>query len=549
MDILGLARRQDQLKRIGEIARVLHRYDLADWVEKIPSGEIRNLLTSHEKQAMAQRPWEERVRLALTELGTTFIKLGQILSTRADLVDPGLAKVLCKLQYDTPPDSPEVVRRTIEAELGQPPEHLYAEFEPHAFASASIGQVHRARLSSGELVVVKIQHDGIEKTIYPDLELLTALAQLFERYVPASLAYQPVATIADFRRTLLRELDFSAERRNMQEFTLNFADDATVHFPAVHPDLCSRRVLTMEMLVGIAGTRQQELHDSGVDLDEFARRAAGVYFKMIFRDGFYHADPHPGNYIVLPGNVVGVLDCGMVGRIDHELRETFDNLLIALTQRDSEELCELLLRMCSAPTGVAEAAFRSDVTAFLAEYGTQSIKELDLGGALRQLTAIIRSYHLVLPSGVSLILRALIEIEGTARQLSPRFNLMELVEPLESQLMWDRFKPRHWLAKLRHAYRDLDRLVTNGPKDLANLLDRLRTGQVEIKLDHRHLQTAVNRLVAGILASALFVGSALLCNQKIPPVAFGVSLPGAGGCILGIVMGIRLLRDIGREKS
>ncbi len=213
MDLLGLARRQDQLKRITEIARILHRYDLADWIQKIPSGEIRNLLASHETQTVAERPWEERVRLALTELGTTFIKLGQILSTRADLVDPALARELCKLQSRTPPDPPEVARRTVQAELGQRPEELYTEWEPIALASASIGQVHRAKLSSGQLVVVKVQHYGIEEQIRPDLDLLTALAQLLEHHVPAARAYQPVATVSEFRRTLLHELDFSAERR------------------------------------------------------------------------------------------------------------------------------------------------------------------------------------------------------------------------------------------------------------------------------------------------------------------------------------------------
>ena len=175
MDLLGLARRQDQLKRITEIARVLRRYDLADWIQKIPSGQIRNLLTSDEAQAMAERPWEERVRLALTELGTTFIKLGQILSTRADLVDPDLAKELAKLQTSTPFDPPEVVGRTIEVELGQRPDQLYTEWEPNAFASASIGQVHRAELSSGQAVVVKVQHGGIEARIRSDLDLITAL--------------------------------------------------------------------------------------------------------------------------------------------------------------------------------------------------------------------------------------------------------------------------------------------------------------------------------------------------------------------------------------
>lgn len=549
MDLLGLARHQDQLKRIAEIARILHRYDLADWVQKIPSGKIRDLLASHEKQAMIELPWEKRVRLALTELGTTFIKLGQALSTRTDLIEPALAKELCELQSSTPPDSPQTVRQTIQSELGQPPEQLFEEFEPSAFASASIGQVHRAKLSSGQLIVVKVQHDGIEEKIYPDLDLMAALAQLLESHVPAAQAYQPVNTVTEFRRTLLHELDFSAERRNMQEFTRNFTEDSTVHFPAVYSELCSRRVLTMEMLVGIVGSNQVELHQSGVDLNEFAHRAANMYLQMIFRDGFYHADPHPGNYILLPETVVGVLDCGMVGRIDDELRETFENLLIALSQRDSQELCELLLRAGSAPENIAEAAFRADVTDFLAEYANQSIKELDLGGALQRLTAIIRSYHLVLPSGVSLLLKTLVMLEGSARQLSPSFNLMELVQPFQDQLIRDRFKPQHWLAKLRRTHRDLDRLVSNGPKDLAKFLDRLRSGQFEIKLEHRHLQTAVNRLVAGLLIAALFLGSALLYSQNIPPMACGVSIPGAVGCIVALVMGARLLRNIAREDA
>ncbi len=507
MDLLGLSRRQDQLKRITEIARVLRRYDLADWIQKIPSGQIRNLLTSDEAQAMAERPWEERVRLALTELGTTFIKLGQILSTRADLVDPELAKELAKLQAGTPSDPPEVVGRTIEVELGQRPDQLYTEWEPNAFASASIGQVHRAELSSGQAVVVKVQHDGIEARIRSDLDLITALAQLIENHVPAARAYQPAATVTEFRRTLLRELDFSAELRNAEEFTRNFADDATVAFPLVYPKLCSRRVLTMEMMVGIPGSKHLELHQSGADLDEFARRAANMYLNMIFRDGFYHADPHPGNYILLPGTVVGVVDCGMVGRIDENLRETFEDMLFAVSERDGEALCDLLLRVCSAPADISEPAFRADVSDFLAEYANQSIKEFDLGGALEQMTAIIRGYHLLLPSGVSLLLKTLIVLEGTARQLSPSFNLMELVVPFHHHLKRQRLRPRYWLAKLRRNGRELDRLLSTAPRDLNRFLDRLRTGQFEIELEHRHLQTAVNRLVAGLLAAALFIGS------------------------------------------
>ncbi len=317
----------------------------------------------------------------------------------------------------------------------------------------------------------------------------------------------------------------------------------------MYPKLCTRRVLTMEMLVGIPGSKQEELHQSGANLDEFAHRASNMYLNMIFRDGFYHADPHPGNYMVLPDTVVGVVDCGMVGRIDDELRETFEDLLIALSQGDSKELCELILRACSAPPDIVEAAFHADVTDFLAEYANQSIKEFDLGGALEQFTAIIRGHHLVLPSGVSLVIKTLIVLEGTARQLSPSFNLMELVGPYHDQLMSERLRPKHWLAKLRRTHRDVDRLLSDGPRDLTNLLDRLRSGQFEVKLEHRHLQAAINRLVAGLLAAALFLGSAQLYSQRIPPVAFGVSVPGASGCIVALVMGTLLLRKIGREDA
>ncbi|MGP0065249.1 MAG: hypothetical protein ACLQGP_16815 [Isosphaeraceae bacterium] len=201
------------------------------------------------------------------------------------------------------------------------------------------------------------------------------------------------------------------------------------------------------------------------------------------------------------------------------------------------------------PADIAEAAFRADVTDFLAEYANQSLKEFDLGAALDRFTAIIRSHHLVLPSGVPLVLKTLVVLEGTARQLSPSFNLMELVEPYHRQLIRDRLRPRHWLARLRRTHRAVDRLLSSGPRDLANLLDRLWAGRFEIKLEHRHLQAAVNRLVSGILIGALFLGSAQLCSQRIPPIAAGVSVPGAAGCIVALVMGALLLRDIARDDA
>ena len=297
---------------------------------------VRDLLASKETQAIAQMPVAVRLRLALTEMGTTYIKLGQVLSTRADLVGPEIAAELRKLQADTPADPPEVVRRTIEDELGKAPEELFAEFEPAAFSSASIGQVHRARLADGQQVVVKVQHAGIQEKVRIDLALLEKLAKLLQEYVPEARNYQPVATTREFRRTLLRELEFTCERSNMEQFTRNFAEDQTVHIPTVFKDRCGKRVLTMELLDGIPGSKSEKLSEAGVDLNELARNAANIFLNMIFRDGFYHADPHPGNFFVLDGGVVGLLDCGMVGRLDDSTRELFEDLLLMLMQRDAE---------------------------------------------------------------------------------------------------------------------------------------------------------------------------------------------------------------------
>jgi ubiquinone biosynthesis protein len=547
MDLINLSGKKREWARVLEIISVLSRYGLAGWLGSIPSDAVRDIVSSAKTRAIGDQPWETRVRLALTELGTTFIKLGQMLSTRGDLIGPELAAELSKLQSRTPADPPEIVRAAITEELGQPPEAIFASFEPVAIASASIGQVHRASLSDGTAVVVKVQHAGIVDNIRSDLDVMVNLAELVEKYVAASTPYRPVAMVQGFKRTLLRELDFNNERRHLEEFRKNFADDDTVHFPEPFDQYSSRRVLTMEFLDGPSGSDQVAIHQSGGDLDEFATRAANLYLHMIFRDGFYHADPHPGNYVMMAGGVVGVLDGGMVGRIDNSLRESLEDLLLAISRRDNRRVSELLMQTCEAPTGIDPAAFRADVGDFLADYANQSFQDFDLGGALQRLTEIIRRHRLVMPSGASLLLKTLAMLESTAKQLSPSFNLMELIEPMQSKLMLQRFKPERWAAKLRSSYYDIDRLITNGPRDLADILQQMRAGRVTVKHEHQHLQTAVNRLVIGLLAAALFVGSTQLCLQPLPPALGGVSVPGIAGCLLAVLMGGRLVRQIMRD--
>jgi ubiquinone biosynthesis protein len=540
----ALARIERNARRAAEILGVLAKYGLADWVKGWNYSWIQEHIQSYDGQRIPDLNLGERVRLAFTELGTTFIKLGQALSTRPDLVGPEIARELAHLQADAPADPPEVVRAVIEAEFGKPVNILFAQFEDRPLASASIAQVHCARLHSGEKVVVKVQHSGIADKIKPDLDILAGLAELAEKHSAQARPYQPCAVVRQFHRTLLRELDFTFERRNLEEFATHFADDLLVHFPRAYPAFSTRRVLTMERLEGILGNDSTALAASGADLNEYARRGANMYLEMIFRDAFYHADPHPGNLMLLPGGVVGVLDCGMVGRLDEELGEAIEDMLMAVANPSSADLAEILLRLGSAPPNTSRDQLRADITDFVTDYTRQSIQEIDLGGALDSLFGIVRRYNITLPAPLSLLLRTLVELEGTAQQLSPEFSLAEVIRPYYTSMVGRRYSPRRILGRLQHAYRDWERLVETLPRDLGDVLKRVREGTFSVHLDHHHIDPVINRLVLGVMTSALFVGSSLLWSMRAPPVLAGISIFGAAGYLVAAYLGWRLLRAI-----
>ena len=550
MNLLSLTRIEKNARRLSEVIGVLGRYGLADWLARIPYDWVRNRLVSADGQHIDQMPHEVRLRLALTELGTTYIKLGQMLSTRTDILTPVQADELAKLQSSTTPDAPEVVRRTIETELGKPLEALFGKFEPEAFASASIGQVHRAWLPDGQPVVVKVQRDGIEQPVLRDLDLMAGLAELLQQHVAAARNYQPVVIVREFRRTLLRELDFHHERRNLEEFARRFAGRAGVRFPAVHPKLCSHRVVTMERFDGIQGTDIAALQASGADLNDFARRAGLMYLDMIFRDGFYHADPHPGNFIMLPGGVLGVVDCGMVGRLDEGFREEFEDLLLGMIQKDAQLLVGSILRLSPPPPGLDRDALRSDLSDFLAEFSFQTMDEFDLAGALERFVGIVRRYHLVLPAPAALLLKTLVILEGTAQRLSAEFSLAELIASYQTRAMGRRLLPKRWLRKFQHARRDWERLITVLPSDIAEILDRVRGGTFEVHHVHAGLERTVNRMILGVLSAALFVSSSLLLSRAGPDsMGRALALLGASGFVAAVVLSYRVIREVNRSKD
>ncbi len=544
MKLKALSRLENNAHRAGEIVAVLAKYGLAGWVRGLDYPWIRDRIKSFDGQHIPDLKFEERVRLAFTELGTTFIKLGQMLSTRPDLVGPELARELALLQTAAPADPPDTVRATIETEFGKPLTQLFGNFNDAPFASASIAQVHIAQLHSGEPVVVKVQHAGIADKIMPDLDILAGLAELAEKHSSQMRLYQPAAIVRQFRRTLLRELDFTFERRNLEEFAEHFAQDETVHFPRAYPECSTRRVLTMERLDGILGADSAALAASGIDLNEFARRGANMYLQMIFRDAFYHADPHPGNLMLLPGGVVGVLDCGMVGRLDEELAEGLEEMLMAVVSHNPVDLGDIILRLGSAPPDTRRDQLHADLADFVADYVGQSIQDMDLGNALSSLFEIIRRYNITFPPALSLLLRTLVELEGTAQRLSPEFSMADVFQPFYAAMVRKRLSVRRFLGRVQHTYRDWERLAQALPRDVGEVLRRVREGSFAVHLDVRHIDPVINRLVLGVMSAALFVSSSLLWSMKAPPTIAGVSVFGSAGFLMAAYLGWRLLHAI-----
>ena len=415
--------------------------------------------------------------------------------------------------------------------------------------------MHAAQLPSGEFVVVKVQHPGIENKVREDLEVLAGLAQLAER-IPEFAPYRPVATVAEMARTLRRELDFGREERNLLQFHAFFSGKPTVRIPRPMTELCTARVLTMERIDGVNLENKQQLRAAGFDLEEIARHGAELYLEMIFQHGFYHADPHPGNIMLLPGNVIGLLDFGMVGRLDERLREDIEEMLLAIVNQDVVILTSLIKKVGTPPPNLDEGALAVDIADFVGHYATQSLDRFDLGGALTEMTQIIHRYRVWLPPQVGLLLKTLITLEGTTKMLSPQFSLMEVMRPFQRKMLLRRLSPARQLRKMRRVYFELEQLVEIVPRRLGEILEQIQSGKFDVHLDHRGLGPSVNRLVLAMMASSLFLGSALLLSQKVPPLLFPVnaylglhqlSVLGLAGCTVSILVGLRLLRAIGKS--
>ena len=543
------------LRRWQEIIDILRRYGLADWLSQLRVDFIRDWIKDEQGVPLASYSRSTRIRMALTDLGPTFIKLGQVLSLRPDLIGIELADELTRLQSEVPADSPQQVRELVEKSLGRPISEAYAEFDDVAIASASIGQVHRAKLHDGTAVVVKVQHAGIEAKVNEDMEVMSGLAVLVDR-IPDLAAWKPQVLVEQLSRSLKRELNFSRELQNLQGFSRALVKFKGVRIPRSFPQLSTSRILTMEYIEGVAVNKLTNEVASNEQRQAIAKLAAEVYVEMIFTLGAYHADPHPGNILVLNGTELGLLDFGMVGRIDDRLRESIEEMLLAVLSRDVSMLATLIKRVGRTPPRLDDSLLSIDVADMVANYGSQSLENFDLAGALNDMTDIMHRHQISLPPQTSLLIKMLVTLEGTLHQLAPKFSLIEVMQPFFRRMWIRRLSPKRQAKRFRRVYFELEALLETLPGQISSVMQLIQEGRLDVHLAHKGLSPSVNRLVLGILISSVFLGSSMLLAFKVPPllfmepVWFGVerlSLFGLLGYALSMMVGLRLVMAINRS--
>jgi ubiquinone biosynthesis protein len=548
------------LPRLQEITTVFIRHGLGDTVRRIGIANVLEragqMLHWSEGAASLRLEPAQRMRLAFEELGPTFIKFGQVLATRVDLLPPHWIAEFEKLHSEVPPVRFEELLPELERALGRSPFELFHDLETVAHGSASIAQVHRARLNDGTPVVLKARRPGIRVKIDADLRILGHIAELIEAEMPDARRYRPVEIAAEFSRSLERELDFTNEARHVERFAANFAGDPYIVIPKVYPEWTSETLLVQEHVAGIPGTDHAAVDAAGLDKKMLMARGADGVLKMILVDGFFHADPHPGNVFYLPGNRIVMIDYGMVGRLSAQRRRQVVDLLAGLARLEEEPMLEVLIDW-AGDAQVDEARLISDVNELVFDYEMMPLKDIRIGVLIRQFAAIVRKHSIVLPSDLTLMFKALITLEGLGRQYDPDFHISQHLTPWLRRALRRRYRPAEIIKRGRSAVSEFLGVMGGVPRDLARLLREARRGKVRVDFDlkrldsfGRQLDRTLDRATVGILTASLVIGSSIVLTVRGGPSVFGIPvLPALGlfGYVLAFLNSLWIIYGIWRS--
>ncbi len=545
--------------RLNTIAGVLIRHGLGDVVHRLGLAEqlarAGQVLMQPHAADLARLEPPVQLRLAMQELGPTFVKLGQILAGRADLFGPEWIAEFEQLHSHVPAVPLERLRPQLREDLGAEPEVVFARFDTEPLAAASIAQVHRARLHDGSEVVVKIRRPDIAETIAADLRLLARLAVLAEQALPWLQPYRPQRLVKELARSLQRELDLASECRSAERIAKNLAALPWIVVPRVHWAYTRERVNVQDFIDGIAGHHLDRLRPPEYDRRLLARRGAQAVLKMIVEDGLFHADPHPGNVFYLADNRIAFIDFGMVGRLAARRRAELLTLLLGLVQRDAQAVADVLLDW-TGDAGEADIdTLETEIEAFVEQYHGVPLAQLSLSNMLADVTAILREHRLALPSDLALLIKAFITLEGLGRGLDPDFHMAQEALPLLRKVMRAQYRPKVLAQKAwRHLRRSLG-LLEKLPHDLSRLMRNARRGRLNIHLDIVHLRRvgdqltqAANRISMALVIAALIVGSSIVMTVAGGPSLFGLPAFGFLGFCGAVLGGLWLVRSIRQSQ-
>lgn len=550
-ETLGAAR---DIGRLNDIASILIRYGFGDMVRRLGLAGVleRAGKALHWKQAaeLARLEPPARFRHALEEMGPTFIKLGQILSTRVDLFSPEWIAEFEKLQDQAPAVAFEAICQQLQEDLGCAPQEVFAEFAPEPLAAASIAQVHKARLQDGTIVAIKVRRPGIRPTMEADLRLLARMAELTEVESAGLRRFKPREVVRQFTLSLRRELDLLAECRNAERIAHNFRDHPEILVPKVYWSWCSERVNVQEYIDGIPGRNLELIEQAGLDRKALAQYGAQAALKMILVDGFFHADPHQGNLFYLPENRIAFIDFGMVGRLPEHRRNQVVTLLHCMVEQDAPGVTEVLLDWAGDPP-VDSERLTLEIDGFVDQYHGVPLKDFNLGMMLIELTALLRDHTLNLPPDLVLLIKALITLEGVARQLDPDFDMVTEASPFLQRAMQARYAPDALAKRGWQAVAGSVDLLMGLPQDLRQLLRSARSGRFQLHVDvtrlkkfGNQLDRAASRMAVGNIIAALIIGSSIVMTVEGGPTLFGLPLFGTLGFIGAALGGIWLLFSI-----
>jgi len=547
------------IRRFNQILKILTKHGFGFAIQQLHLADHvigRGIIKTRILRRFTEPPESRAVRLrkVLEELGPTFIKLGQILSVRPDLVPLDLCYELSKLQDSVPPFGYEDVRKQIKESFGSYPDEVFSTFDPIPFAAASLGQAHRAQLKTGENAVVKVQRPDLRKIIETDIDILYSLAYLSNRYMQDVKIFDPISIVDEFSKVITKEIDFTYEAHNIDKFRKNFKDSTTVHIPKVFWDYTKSRVITTEEIIGIRLNDYLNQPHSVEEKKAVAANGANAILQQIFVDGFFHADPHPGNIFILPNNAAAFVDFGIVGRLDEDTRDAVVSLLIAVSMRNTSGILKALEMLGVTFDENSVRDFKRSISDFVERFYDIPLKQVEISTILPQAVELMSKYKLKIPPQFHIMIKAIATMDGVARQLDPEFNTIAHTKPFVERLVHERHDPKRIIKNAVLYSSELLDILKIIPKDAYEIIKKIKMGTLKIEFEHQGLSKLItemdkssNRLSFSLVIAALIIGSSLIIIANKGPLIYGFPVLGILGFIFAGILGLWLAVGILRS--